>query len=320
MRILIVTPAPRGSRLGNYVTAARWAGLLKSLGHDVRVAREFRGQPADLLIALHARKSASSIQKWRRGRPKSPIVLCLTGTDVYQDMPSCAEARRSVMLADRIVTLQPLAATELPEEHRRKARTILQSVPKPKRKSKQLKDAFEVCVMGHLREVKDPFRAAEAARLLPENSQIRVIHLGGALSSEMESRAIQEAMENPRYEWLGELPRPAALRTLMRCRLMVLSSLLEGGANAISEAVVLGVPVLASRIDGSVGLLGDDYPGYFEVGDTKALAALLYRAETESAFYESLQRDCARVAENFKPEVEREAWRSLIRELSRRRP
>ncbi len=158
-----------------------------------------------------------------------------------------------------------------------------------------------MCVLGHLRPVKDPFRTALAARLLPASSRVRVLHLGAALSEEMAERARQEAAANPRYRWLGELPRWRALRVLGRCRLLALTSEMEGGANAISEAAALSVPVIASRIGGSVGLLGADYPGYFPVGDTAALARLLERAETDTRFYRTLRRGCAAPAATDRP-------------------
>ena len=89
------------------------------------------------------------------------------------------------------------------------------------------------------------------------------------------------------YRWLGELSREKALRLLSRCRLLALTSEQEGGANVVSEALAASVPVLSSRIAGSVGLLGEDYPGYFPVGDTEALARLLGRAETDADFYQT---------------------------------
>ena len=120
---------------------------------------------------------------------------------------------------------------------------------------------------------------------------------------------------NPRYVWRGDRPRAEVRRLLGRARAMVLSSLSEGGANVISEAVAAGVPVLASRIDGSVGLLGRDYPGYFPVGDTAALARLLHRIETSPEFLVRLRRAIARRAQLFRPAREKAAWRKLIAEI-----
>jgi glycosyltransferase involved in cell wall biosynthesis len=174
-----------------------------------------------------------------------------------------------------------------------------------------------VCVLGHLRPVKDPFRTARAARLLPPGSRLSVLHVGAALGPVMADQARAEAAVNPRYRWLGELPRGRALRVLARSRLLVLTSELEGGANAISEALAASVPVLSSRIAGSVGLLGADYPGYFPVGDTAALAQLLELAELDAGFYRGLEEWCARLRPLVDPGRERRSWADLLAELGR---
>jgi putative glycosyltransferase (TIGR04348 family) len=315
MKILLVTPAPFGSRKGNRVTAERWARLVRQLGHHVRVAEEYQGQRCDLLIALHAYKSFPSIHRFRKARPQDPLVLCLTGTDLYGDIHTQAEARESLDLATRLVVLQPLGLDTLPEPLRGKTRVIYQSVPAPTITATPRREVFEVCVLGHLRPVKDPLRTAWAARRLPTSSRVRVLQVGGALSDELTDQARAEEASNPRYRWLGERPRSQALRLLARSRLLSLTSELEGGANVISEAVVLGVPVVSSRIDGSVGLLGADYPGYFPFGDTEALAHLLWRAETERTFYEALLTQCAQRRPLFEPAHERLSWQALLHEM-----
>ena len=224
MNICLITPAPAGSRKGNRVTAQRWARLLRELGHRVRVRQEYQGERCDLLVALHAGRSAPSIRRFRDLHPEGPLVVALTGTDLYDQIHTLPEARRSLELASRLVLLQPLGVAELPESVRGRARVIYQSVPPPRFHVRPRPGAFEVCVLGHLRPVKDPFRTARAARLLPSDSRVRVLHLGAALSPEMAEEARAEAARNPRYRWLGELPRWRALRVLARCRLLVLTS------------------------------------------------------------------------------------------------
>lgn len=315
MRLLIVTPAPKGSRKGNRITADRWARLLRQLGHRVAVADAFHGQPCDVLIGLHARKSAKSIRRFRATRPDGRLVVVLTGTDLYQDLPRNQAAQHSIELADRLVVLQARAVDALPRERRAKARVIVQSAVGPKSRPAARKDVLEVCVVGHLRSVKDPFRTALAARRVPAKSQIIVSHLGAALNPDMERRARTEMLRNPRYRWLEDLPHPQALRVLARSQLLVNSSKMEGGANAICEALACGVPVLSSRIDGSIGLLGEDYPGYFKVGDTLELAALMNRFETDAAFRERLKSHCRRLSRIVEPRREVVAWRRLLAEL-----
>jgi putative glycosyltransferase (TIGR04348 family) len=315
MKICLVTPAPAGSWKGNRVTAERWAGLLSELGHGVEIAVEYRGEDCDLLVALHAYKSHASIRRFRAARPSDPLVVCLTGTDLYGDIHTRPDAMESLRLATRLVLLQPLGRAVLPAAVRDKARVIYQSVQVPPGAEPIRADVFEVCIMAHLRTVKDPLRAALAARLLPAASRIQVLHLGGALSEELAEQARAETARNRRYHWLGELPRSEALGVLSRCRVLALTSESEGGANVISEAVVAGVPVISSHIPGSIGLLGEDYPGYFPVGDTQALANLLSRAETDTEFYDTLRHCCARLRPLFDPAREKQSWEDLLREL-----
>ena len=133
----------------------------------------------------------------------------------------------------------------------------------------------------------------------------------------MAEYARTEEANNPRYRWLGGIPQAKTRRLIASSRLLVLSSHLEGGANTISEALADRVPVLASRIPGSVGLLGARYPGYFPVGDTAALTRLLYRAETDARFYAKLKLWCGRLTPRFHPSRERAAWGKLLRETIR---
>jgi len=315
MNIILVTPAPPGSRKGNRVTALRWARQLRQLGHRVAVREQYGGAPCDLLIALHARRSFPAVEAYRGAHPAGPVVVVLTGTDLYGDIRTDPAARRALEVSSRLVVLQPLGVRELPRRLRDKARVIYQSAEAPRAAPRRRAGAFEVCVLGHLRPVKDPFRTALASRLLPPSSRVRVLHVGAALSADMAERASAEAAANPRYRWLGDLPRPRALRVLARCRLLALTSRLEGGANVISEAIAAGVPVVSSHIAGSVGILGADYPGYFPVGDTEALAALLHRAETDPGFYGTLRARCRQLRPLVRPAREREGWRLLLREL-----
>jgi putative glycosyltransferase (TIGR04348 family) len=316
LTICIVTPTPPGSRKGNRVTAERWGRLLIELGHKVEISVDYHDQTCDVLVALHALKSHASIRRFRDRSPDVPLVLCLTGTDLYGDIHHSPEAVESLELATRLVLLQPLGRTELPPHLQAKARVIYQSVEVPTVREAARQDIFEVCVMGHLRPVKDPFRTARAAQLLPPSSRVQVLQLGGALSDDMAEQARTLAATSQRYQWMGELPWSEAMKMLSRCRLLSLTSELEGGANVISEAVMLGVPVVASRIAGSIGLLGEDYPGYYPVHDTQALAELLLRAETDTAFYRFLVDRCAERRPLFEPAAERESWQRLLVELT----
>ena len=317
MRICLLTPAPPGSYHGNRVTAVRWADILRGLGHEVQVAPDYHGQPADLLVALHARRSAESVRRFRMQHANDPVVLALTGTDLYPQLTS--EDQPVLELADRLIVLQRLGVEQLPAHLRGRARVVYQSVP-PLPLVAPPTDYFEVLVLAHLRPVKDPLLAAAAARLLPGDSRVRIRHAGLAIDRELGERAAHESHDNPRYHWLGELPRSKALQLLASSRLLLLTSQHEGGANAVSEALAAGVPILGTRIPGTIGILGADYPGYFPVGDPARLAQLLRRAETHKKWYEELRRQCAALRTLVAPERERESWRRLLAELASHNP
>ncbi len=129
MRIAIVTPAGPALRTGNRVTALRWARRLRELGARVQVSTQWRGEDADLLIALHASRSADSAQRWLASRPAAPLVVALGGTDVYGELANDRPALDTLAAARSIVALQPLACDRLPAELRSKCRSIVQSAP-----------------------------------------------------------------------------------------------------------------------------------------------------------------------------------------------
>jgi putative glycosyltransferase (TIGR04348 family) len=311
MKIALITPAGARSRTGNRHTAARWAAMLRSLGHDVRVAVEWDGRPADVMLALHARRSHASIAAFRAARPRAPLIVALTGTDLYRDIQDDADAQASLELADRLVVLQDRGALELPRRLRAKVRVVYQSA-RVDRGHAAPAHVFRAAVVGHLRDEKDPFRAALALRFLPDLERLQVVHLGDALGPGTADEARRLMRAEPRYRWLGGVPHSRALAWLARSHVLVVSSKMEGGANVICEAAAIGVPVLASRIAGNVGMLGASYPGYYPLGDERRLAALLRRAATEPAFYRGLARHVAARARRFRPQAERDALRRLL--------
>lgn len=315
MKIVIVTPESLDTTLGNSITAGRWAGILRTLGHEVEIAREWNGQDCDLLVALHTRRSHESIQRFGNAQPDRPLVAALTGTDLYRDLPTNTEARQSLLLATRIVALQNAALDRLDEEARAKTHVIYQSATAPPHRDPPKENSFEVCVLSHLREVKDPLRAAFASRHLPAQSRIRITHAGRPLEAEIEAQAKAEELANSQYRWIGEQSHDAAMQLLARSRLMVLSSAMEGGASAIAEAVVCGVPILCSDIPGNIGMLEPDYPGYFRLRDTEQLAELLNRAEMDANFHAILQGFVLKLQPRFSPEGERASWNHLLQSL-----
>ncbi len=316
MKISLITPAAKHSRAGNRTTAVRWARILRRLGHRVDVATTYMDGDADLMVALHAWRSADAVARFRELHPDRPLVVALTGTDIYRFQESHPEPTlASMTAADALVCLHDLVGEAIPKRFGAKLYVIHQSaLPLPERRRPRQR-TFDVCVAGHLREEKDSLRAAYAVRDLPADSRIRVIHLGQAHNKDWTEAARAEMATNPRYVWKGEVAGWAVRREFVKTRLMVLSSIMEGGANVISEAAIAGVPVIASRIHGTLGLLGRDYAGYYKAKDTAALRAMLLRAEREPAFLKTLEKGVGVKARLFTPAREQAGWKQLLKHL-----
>ena len=314
MTLFLLTPNSPIQSTGNRGTAHQWAAMLEKSGYEAAVGSALPDPLPDLLIALHAGKSHDIAMDFKRRNPTGKLIVGLTGTDIY---PGPDETGLETMrAADAMIALQSQAPEQLPAELREKVNVIVQSadqlVPIPGKNP----DHFQVCVVGHLRDVKDPMLAAKASRLLPTESTIRIIHAGGILEPKYEALVETELSENPRYLRLGEVT-PEEIATLeATSHLMVLSSHSEGGGRVVGEAIVHGTPVLSTRIVGIVGLLGKDYPGFFPVGDAEALANLLFRCETDPAFYATLTSAAAELAPIFDPERESRLLVELVEKVS----
>ncbi|MEK9720513.1 MAG: TIGR04348 family glycosyltransferase, partial [Quisquiliibacterium sp.] len=153
--ILIISPALADANDGNWQTARRWSNFL---ARDFRVitSRQWDAEPAAGMIALHARRSASSIAQFSAtGRP---VALVLTGTDLYRDIQVDPAAQGSLNLASRLVVLQERGLDALPPALRSRAEVIYQSARALKQGSPRLR-SFDLLLVGHLRNEKDPMTA-----------------------------------------------------------------------------------------------------------------------------------------------------------------
>lgn len=295
------------------MTAVRWASILRELGHEVVIAHEYRDESPEILIALNAYRSARAIEAFRQRHPDRPLVVALTGTDLYRFAHSHPDITlRSIDLADRLLVLNHLAHKAVPESAKTKLFLIYESARPLPGGRRPLVRYFDVCVIGHLRDEKDPLRTALAVQDLPEASRIRVRHYGAAHTKVWARTAEEQMRYNPRYHWFGEVAHWQVRKALGKCRLMTLTSTMEGGPNTLSEAVMAGLPVICSDIDGTVGVLGEDYPGYFPVGDTAALRRRLVRAESDPGFLGRLEQCVEQLAPRFYREREKSRWAELL--------
>ena len=316
--VLIVSPALADANNGNWHTASRWARML---GKHCRIgiAQRWDGAPCDLLIALHARRSAPSIDAWSEAHPSRPLVVVLTGTDLYRDIRTDASARRSLQQATHLVVLQEQGVLELEPALRAKCRVIYQSAPKlaavdPPRR------VLRVVNVGHLRDEKDPETFMRAAERLAHRRDLRFEQIGAALDARFAAAAERTAAACPTYRWLGAMAPAPTRQRIRRAHLLANCSLMEGGAQVILEAACSGTAVVASRIPGHVGMLGAGHAGWFEVGDDAGLARLVERAADAPEFLIRLRAQTVARAPLFEPAEEAARLIHLVRSALTPRP
>lgn len=314
--VVIVSPALADANNGNGQTARRWRALLAP--HRVRIVQQWPDAQADgddVMLALHARRSADSVQAWHDRHGPRGLGLVLTGTDLYRDIAHDPHAQRSLSLAKSLVVLQGLGVRSLPPAHQAKARVILQSTTSRATLTKTPRH-LRVVMVGHLREEKDPLTLMAAARRLPPDAGVFIDHIGAALDPALGEAAQATQAQCPPYRWLGALPHAPTRQRIQRAHLLVHCSRMEGGAHVLMEAMCSGTPVLASRIDGNVGLLGEDYGGYFEPGDAQGLAsALLALRDQGNGLLAHWRAQCALRAPLFEPSAERAALHQWVQDL-----
>jgi putative glycosyltransferase (TIGR04348 family) len=310
--VALITPALADANNGNWQTAQRWARMLAS-DYEVRLAKAWDGAAADVMVALHARRSAPSIAAWAcLGRP---LAVVLTGTDLYRDVvQGNADALQSLAFADRLIVLHEGAPEDVPAQHRAKCVVCFQSTAQRATLTKTTRH-LRALMVGHLRDEKDPRTAFAAMRLLAARADISLDHIGAPLDAALgnEAQALMHTQSN--YRWHGALPHAATLRRVQRAHALLHPSAMEGGAHVVMEAVRCGTPVLASRISGNVGMLGRNYGGYFAAGDAPGLAALLQRLRDDPAMLQGLRAQGDKRSPLFEPAREQATLRSVIETL-----
>ncbi len=313
MKLCVASPYPLNSLKGNSVTAKRTVDLLVAAGVDARASCGFDGDDADILIALHAVKGAGAVRDYRAAFPDGIVIVLITGTDLYQDLPAGAKGGRETLEAsDAIVVVGEIMIKSLPPKIQEKAVVVPKSLDEitiPRMPS----GSMTLSVIGHLRPVKRPFMTIEAIARNP-HWRVEVNQVGEALTDECAAEAELWQEKDRRYRWLRGLPREESLRICAASDLTINTSELEGGPNAILEAMMIGVPVLASDIDGNRLLLGDDYPGYFQEGELEQCLREFVTGGVDVVRWRQMVQHRASL---FTAKRETSCWLELIEKLTK---
>ena len=313
-RVVIVSPALASANNGNWQTAKRYASMLATTC-TVRIVKEWEGAPTDdLLIALHARRSYSSIAAWHATRGSEGLCVVLTGTDLYRDIQQDPQAQQSLAWAKILIVLQAAGLAELPVSLRDKVQVLFQSTS-TRRTLVKTNRRVRAVMVGHLRPEKSPQTFFEAAALLAERNDIDLRHIGGEQDQALAQQAHDTAAQYSNYQFLGARSHEQTRRYIQRSHVLVHASVMEGGAHVIMEAVCSGVPVLASHIAGNIGMLGEDYAGFFITSDARELAGLLVRFTDDASFGAQLRMQCAQRAYLFEAARERSGLITIVENL-----
>lgn len=312
MHIIISSAYSLDSQKGNSITAQRIAKLLELAGHNTEAVCSGTLPVSDVLIALHATKTLHHSRSFKRQNPRGNLIIYLTGTDLYRELPAGnPEFFEALEIADSLVVSQPTSLHSIPAAYRHKSHVVTASVDLPEITPVTSPEQPSLALVGHLRSVKNPFLLTHALALLPDLA-VQAYSIGESREEAMSATARKWEQREPRYQWLGNLPHSTTLGWMQKVTATLNTSHLEGGANSVAESIVLGTPVLASRIEGNVGMLGDDYLGYFTPNSPTELAALIQRTLTDSDFLNTLKEQTVKRQALFSTESEVQGWLALL--------
>jgi putative glycosyltransferase (TIGR04348 family) len=330
-KIVIISPSLADANNGNWRTAHRWQQLLQPACHvkivpadadkaaAVQVCRDLQTTnfAPDIVIALHARRSYASVAAANQLFPSTPIVVALTGTDLYNDLANSAEANASLDIATALIVLQEDAIQYVPVKHRHKTRVVFQSA-RSLTPAEKTSGQLNCVVVGHLRAEKSPQTIFEAVARLATKDLIHITHIGaahGSADAHFTESAKALSASSRHYRWVGPLPHGLTRAAIKRSHVLIHPSVLEGGANVIVEAITAGTCVIASKMSGNVGMLGPNYSGYFPVGDAAALVDLLRRCLADQNQMTRHSTACKARAALFTPSEEARRLARIVSDL-----
>lgn len=312
MRVLIVTPYPLSGSNGNTITAKRLETILDIPPIRAEALHTHTPPPADILINLHATKTFPAAKHFKATNPNAKLITLITGTDLNQHLPAKhPHIAPALELADVIVVPHHHALPELPTSVHAKTKVIPASIVIPELPSLPPLPSPTIILPSHLREVKNPFLLNRALAVIPD-LHLHALLLGRELEAGLSQLAFQLQENDQRFRYLGELDHHQTLAHIRGATLTLNTSHQEGGPNAIAESIVLGTPVIASRIAGNVGMLGTTYPGLFTPDDPASLASLIKKFLTDPTFHNLLTQKTLALADHFHPAREQRSWLELL--------
>ena len=313
MKINVCTGYPLDSPRGNTTTALRIVERLQMAGHQATAMHTDTPPAADAQISLHVLKTAAA-SAYFATHQSGRLFIRLTGTDInggFVKSPNLSQ--QTIGLADKLVVTHPACLPQIPDRWRNKTVVIYPSVTMPELAAISIPTSPLFTCIGHLRPVKAPHLMHDAIQNIPQANLVAA-SIGNAYDVTDGQQARLNARQDTRYHWHADCDRATALAWMQASLATINSSISEGGANTVMEAIQLRIPVLATDILGNRGFLGDDYDGYFETGRADQLAGLMRRCLEESDFVEHLKSQLDGQRPLFSVERESEQLSKLVSE------
>ena len=282
-------------------------------GHQATAMHTDTPPAADAQISLHALKTAAASAYFATHR-SGRLFIRLTGTDINGGFTkNPALSQRTIDLADKLVVTHPACLPQIPDHWRSKTVVIYPSVTMPELATISNPTSPLFTCIGHLRPVKAPHLIYAAIQKIPQ-AKLMAASIGNAYDTTDGQQARLNTRQDTRYHWHTDCDRGTALAWMKASLATINSSISEGGANTVMEAIQLRVPVLATDIPGNRGFLGDDYDGYFETGQSDQLADLMRRCLEAPEFVERLKIQLDRQRPLFSAQRESEQLSKLVSE------
>jgi len=288
MKINVCTGYPLDSPRGNTTTAFRIAERLQMAGHQATAMHTDTPPAADAQISLHALKTAAASAYFAKHQ-SGKLFIRLTGTDInggFEKNQSLSQ--QTIDLADKLIVTHPACLPQIPDRWQSKTVVIYPSVTMPELAVISSPTSPLFTCIGHLRPVKAPHLMYAAIQKIRQTN-LAAISIGNAYDVTDGQQALLNTRHDDRYHWHAGCDRATALAWMKASLATINSSISEGGANTVMEAIQLRIPVLATDIPGNRGFLGDSYDGYFETGRADQLADLMRRCLDDSGFVERLK-------------------------------
>ena len=288
MKINVCTGYPLDSPRGNTTTAFRIAERLQMAGHQATAMHTDTPPAADAQISLHALKTAAASAYFAKHQ-SGKLFIRLTGTDInggFEKNQSLSQ--QTIDLADKLIVTHPACLPQIPDRWQSKTVVIYPSVTMPELAVISSPTSPLFTCIGHLRPVKAPHLMYAAIQKIRQTN-LAAISIGNAYDVTDGQQALLNTRHDDRYHWHAGCDRATALAWMKASLATINSSISEGGANTVMEAIQLRIPVLATDIPGNRGFLGDSYDGYFETGRFDQLADLMRRCLDDSGFVERLK-------------------------------